>query len=159
MRKFSSSRLPYWICSRQWIGYILVLSRFFCYLTVQTAPCYVLSFWHNIDVWQTDGNAIASTALAMRALWRAVKIDHLFQTQSHHSTNIFSQQLQIIGEYQNLVKFHLQRVTYGTLMSSKITRHTRWYHTNPQYCTVYRINNSIAQLWASQLKWTQQQFS
>jgi len=49
----------------------------FCYLTVKTAPCYVQSFWHNTSVWQTDrqtdGIAIASTALAMRALWRAVK--------------------------------------------------------------------------------------
>jgi len=26
----------------------------FCYLTVQTAPCYVQSFWHNTGVWQTD---------------------------------------------------------------------------------------------------------
>jgi len=24
------------------------------YLTVQTAPCYVPSFWHNTGVWQTD---------------------------------------------------------------------------------------------------------
>jgi len=49
----------------------------FCYLTVQTAPCYVPSFWHNTSVWQTDrqtdGIAVASTALAMRALRRAVK--------------------------------------------------------------------------------------
>jgi len=27
----------------------------FCYLTVQTAPCYVPSFWHNSGVWRTDG--------------------------------------------------------------------------------------------------------
>jgi len=26
----------------------------FCYMTVQTAPCYVQSFWHNTSVWQTD---------------------------------------------------------------------------------------------------------
>jgi len=49
----------------------------FCYLTVQTAPCYVPSFWHNTGVWQMDrhrdGIAIASTVLAMRALRRAVK--------------------------------------------------------------------------------------
>ena len=47
----------------------------FCYLTVQTAPCYVPQFWHNTGVWQTDGRncRIASTALAMRALRRAVK--------------------------------------------------------------------------------------
>ena len=49
----------------------------FCYLTVQTAPCYAPSFWHNTGVWQTDrqtdGIAVASTALAMRALRRAVK--------------------------------------------------------------------------------------
>jgi len=49
----------------------------FCYLTVQTAPCYVQSFWHNTAVWrtdgQTDGIAVASTVLAMRALWRFVK--------------------------------------------------------------------------------------
>jgi len=37
----------------------------FCYLTVQTAPCYVQSLWHNTGVWQTDGIAVASTALAM----------------------------------------------------------------------------------------------
>jgi len=44
------------------------------YLTVQTASCYMPSFWHNNGVWQTDrqtdGVAVASTALAMR---RAVK--------------------------------------------------------------------------------------
>ena len=45
----------------------------FCYLTVQTAPCYVQSFWYNTGVWQTDGIAIASTALAMRALRSTVK--------------------------------------------------------------------------------------
>jgi len=27
----------------------------FCYLKVQTAPCYMQSFWHNTGVWQTDG--------------------------------------------------------------------------------------------------------
>jgi len=55
----------------------------FCYLTVQTVPCYVPSFWHNTGVWrtdgqmdgqtdrQTDGIAVASTPFAMR---RAVKI-------------------------------------------------------------------------------------
>jgi len=26
----------------------------FCYLTVQTAQCYVQSFWHNTGMWQTD---------------------------------------------------------------------------------------------------------
>ena len=26
----------------------------FCYPTVQTAPCYVPSFWHNTGVWRTD---------------------------------------------------------------------------------------------------------
>jgi len=26
----------------------------FCYPTVQTAPCYLQSFWHNTGVWQTD---------------------------------------------------------------------------------------------------------
>jgi len=50
----------------------------FCYLTVQTPPFYVPSFWHNTGVWQTDGQtdgtAVASTALAMRTLWRTVKM-------------------------------------------------------------------------------------
>jgi len=48
-----------------------------CYPTVQTAPCYVPSFWHNTGVWRTDGRtdgiAVANTALEMRALRRAVK--------------------------------------------------------------------------------------
>ena len=55
----------------------------FCYPTVQTAPCYVPSFWHNTGVWrtdrQTDGIAVASTALAMRALRRAVKNVHHYR--------------------------------------------------------------------------------
>jgi len=50
----------------------------FCYLSVETVSSCVQSFWHNTGVWQTDrrtdGFAIASTALAMRALRRAVKI-------------------------------------------------------------------------------------
>jgi len=65
--------------------YFLVSTKLdtFCYLTVQTAPCYVPSFWHNTCVWQTvdgqtdmqtDGIAVASAALAMRALRRAVKM-------------------------------------------------------------------------------------
>ena len=29
-------------------------TRPFCYPTVQTAPCYVPSFWHNTGVWRTD---------------------------------------------------------------------------------------------------------
>jgi len=60
--------------------YVLISRKLdtFCYLTVQIAPCYVQSFWHNTGMWQTDrqtdGIAMASTALAMRALWRAVKM-------------------------------------------------------------------------------------
>jgi len=50
----------------------------FCCLTVQSTLCYVPSFWHNTGVWQmdrqTDGIAVASTALAMWALRRAVKM-------------------------------------------------------------------------------------
>jgi len=36
--------------------YFLVSTKLdtFCYPTVQTAPCYVLSFWHNTGVWRTD---------------------------------------------------------------------------------------------------------
>ena len=36
--------------------YFLVSTKLdtFCYLTAQTAPCYVSSFWHNTGVWQTD---------------------------------------------------------------------------------------------------------
>ena len=63
--------------------YFLGFYKTFCYPIVQTAPCYVPSFWHNTDVWQTDGQrdgqtdriAVASTALAMRALRRAVKMN------------------------------------------------------------------------------------
>jgi len=61
----------------------------FCYLTVQTAPCYVLSFFDTIPACdgqtdrqtdrQRDGNAIASVALAMRALRHAVKTNVIFQ--------------------------------------------------------------------------------
>jgi len=65
---------------RSSLGNIFLVSRkldTFCYLKVQTAPCYVQSFWHNNGVWQTDrqtdGIAIAGTALAMGALRRAVK--------------------------------------------------------------------------------------
>ena len=50
----------------------------FCYLMVQTAPCYVPSFCGRRTDGrtdrQTDGIAIASTALAMGALRRAVKM-------------------------------------------------------------------------------------
>ena len=49
----------------------------FCYLNVQTPPCYVPSFdtIPRVTDRRTDrgGIAVASTALAMRALWRAVK--------------------------------------------------------------------------------------
>jgi len=33
----------------------------FSYPTVQTAPCYVPSFWHNTGVWQTDGQTDRQT--------------------------------------------------------------------------------------------------
>jgi len=62
--------------------YFLVSTKLdtFCYRTMQTAPCYVPSFWHNTGVWQTDGEtdeiAVANTALSMRALRRAVKTIH-----------------------------------------------------------------------------------
>jgi len=65
---------------RPWGIFFLVSTKLdtLCYPTVQTAPCYVPSFWHNTGVWrtdrqtdgQTDGIAVASTALAKR---RAVK--------------------------------------------------------------------------------------
>jgi len=58
--------------------YFLVSTKLdtFCYPTVETAPCYVPSFWHNTGMWRTDGRtdgrtdrmAVANTALAMRAL-------------------------------------------------------------------------------------------
>jgi len=36
--------------------YFLVSTKLdtFCYLTAQTAPCYVQSSWHNTGMWQTD---------------------------------------------------------------------------------------------------------
>jgi len=36
--------------------YFLVSTKLdtFCYLTVETALCYVQSFWHNTGMWQTD---------------------------------------------------------------------------------------------------------
>jgi len=54
----------------------------FCYLTVQIAPCYVravvLTQYRRVTDGrtdrQTDGTAVASTALAMRTLRCAVKI-------------------------------------------------------------------------------------
>ena len=65
--------------------YLLVSTKLdtFCYLTVQAAPCYVTTC-RRFDTKrcdrqtdrQTDGNAVASTALAMRALRRAVKTTH-----------------------------------------------------------------------------------
>jgi len=58
----------------------------FWYLTIQTAPCYTCSSrFDNTGVWQTDrrtdgptdGIAVASTTLAMRALRCAVKtVEH-----------------------------------------------------------------------------------
>jgi len=33
----------------------------FCYLTMQTAPCYVQSFWHNTGVCQTDSQTDRQT--------------------------------------------------------------------------------------------------
>jgi len=38
---------------------MMMMMDTFCYPTVQIAPCYVPSFWHNTGVWrtgrQTDG--------------------------------------------------------------------------------------------------------
>jgi len=47
---------------RSW-GIFLVSTKpdTFCYPTVQTAPCYVPSFWHNTGVWQTDGQTDGQT--------------------------------------------------------------------------------------------------
>ena len=68
---------------------------------MQTAPCYVPSFWHNNGVWrtdgQTDGIAVASTALAMRRtamkkfwisakFWRSYnKLNHAHFLEGGHS--------------------------------------------------------------------------
>jgi len=65
------------------LEYFLVSRKLhtFCYLRAQTAPCYVQSFWHNTGAAcdrRTDGIAVASTALSMRALRRAVKSERLF---------------------------------------------------------------------------------
>ena len=67
----------------------------FFYLTVQAANCtvlraVVLAQYRRVTDGQTDGTAVASTALAMPALRRAVKTDRL--TSSTHSglmTQIF----------------------------------------------------------------------
>ena len=62
----------------------------FCYLIVQTAPCYVQSFltqYRFVTNGQTDrrtdGIAIASTALAMRALRRAINTSMLWKLQTN----------------------------------------------------------------------------
>ena len=65
---------------RPW-GIFLVSTKLdtFCYLTVQTTPCYavVLTQYRRVadkhTDGQTDGIAVASTALAMRALRRGVE--------------------------------------------------------------------------------------
>ena len=67
---------------RPW-GIFLVSTKLdtFCYLTVQTTPCYVPPLTDGQMDGQTDGIAIASTALAMQALRRAVKtnaLDYIF---------------------------------------------------------------------------------
>jgi len=58
---------------------------------VQTAPCYVPSFWHNTGVWrtdgqtdrqtdrQTDGIVVASAALAMRASLQKSRVLYIWQ--------------------------------------------------------------------------------
>jgi len=75
---------------RVWEAFTFYLDTF-CYLTVQTAPCYVQSFWHNIGVWLTDGQrggiAVASTALAKRALRRAVKMACFFVNSEQYLLN------------------------------------------------------------------------
>jgi len=50
---------------RPWGIFFLVSTKLdtFCYLTVQTAPCYVPSFWHNTVVWQTDRQTDRQTEL------------------------------------------------------------------------------------------------
>ena len=61
----------------------------FCYMTVQTAPCYVPIFClcdRQTDR-QTDGIAVASTALAMRSLRRAVKTS-LMHAAFRYNTSI-----------------------------------------------------------------------
>ena len=62
--------------------YFLVSTKLdtFCYPTVQTAPCRRFDTIPARDG-QTDGIAVASTALAMRALRRAVKINMVAGTQ------------------------------------------------------------------------------
>jgi len=43
--------------------YFLVSTKLdtFCYPTVQTASCYVPSFWHYTGVWRTDGQTDGRT--------------------------------------------------------------------------------------------------
>jgi len=72
--------------------YFLVSAKLdtFCYPTVQTAPYYVPSFWHNTGVWrtdgrQTDGIAVASTPLAKR---RAVITDQEYLIEESHSLTL-----------------------------------------------------------------------
>jgi len=45
--------------------YFLVSTKLdtFCYPTVQTALCYVPSFWHNTGVWRTDRQTDRQTEL------------------------------------------------------------------------------------------------
>ena len=44
--------------------YLLVSRKLdICYLTVQSAPCYVQSFWHNTGVWQSDRQTDGRTEL------------------------------------------------------------------------------------------------
>ena len=104
------------------VEYFLVCTKLdtLCYLTVQTAPCYVPSFWHNTCVWQTDGRtdrqtdgiAVASTALAMPALRRAVKNwtharkSELYYYYSCYCTGIAPYVSPVANGYSNICRAH-----------------------------------------------------
>ena len=75
--------------------YFLVCTKLdtFCNLTVQSANCtvlraVVLTQYRRVTYGQTDGQndgiAVASTALAMRALRRAVKTDNILKFKQHY---------------------------------------------------------------------------
>ena len=72
-------------------NFFLVFTKLdtFCYLTVQTASCYVQWFWHNTGVWRMDGQTERrrrmELPLAMRRAVKIVQLLYPLQTVINHT--------------------------------------------------------------------------
>jgi len=131
-----------------------------------TVPCYVPSFWHNTSVWQTDGQTdgipIAGTALALRALRRAVEKDihcgHTEKPTKWSNARTWSSQVERRREKMHLHMNNVQPFACDVIWRS-VCVSLIWYSSFPESRSMWRRNLLLLRQWTCAIRHITSEFS